>query len=98
MCLCSDAVCSGAQVLNWASSPPHFKTFTYKMLDIRNDPCFCVQVIFEQNTLSGKKLGVVVVGGGPCDYCVSPSSKNWVFGLFRLGLNEGQNSGHGIWA
>ena len=25
-------------------------------------------------------------GGGPCDYCVSPSPKNWVFGFFRLGL------------
>ena len=37
------------------------------------------------------------MGGGPCDYCVSPSSKNWVFGLFRLSLNEGQNLGHGIW-
>ena len=24
-------------------------------------------------------------GGGPCDYCVSPSPKNWVLGIFRLG-------------
>ena len=23
--------------------------------------------------------------GGPCDYCVSPSPKNWVLGIFRLG-------------
>ena len=28
-------------------------------------------------------------GGGPCDYCVSPSPKDWVFGFFRLGLNLG---------
>ena len=28
-------------------------------------------------------------GGGPCDYCVSPSPKNGVFGFFRLGLNLG---------
>ena len=25
-------------------------------------------------------------GGGPCDYCVSPVQKNWVFSFFRLGL------------
>ena len=25
-------------------------------------------------------------GGGPCDYCVSPSPKNWFFEFFRLGL------------
>ena len=23
--------------------------------------------------------------GGPCDYCVSPSPKNWVLGIFSLG-------------
>ena len=33
-----------------------------------------------------KLLGGVGVGGGPCDYCVRPSPKNWVFGFFRLGL------------
>ena len=27
--------------------------------------------------------------GGPCDYCVSPSPKNWIFGFFRLDLNLG---------
>ena len=31
--------------------------------------------------------GVGWGGGGPCDYCVSPSPKNWVFGFFRLGLD-----------
>ena len=25
-----------------------------------------------------------VGGGGPCDYCVSPSPKNWVLGIFSL--------------
>ena len=24
-----------------------------------------------------------------CDYCVSPSPNNWIFGFFRLGLNLG---------
>ena len=28
-------------------------------------------------------------GGGPCDYCVSPSPNNWLLGFFRLGLNLG---------
>ena len=32
-------------------------------------------------------------GGGPCDYCVSPSPKNWVFGFFRLGLDLGSGFG-----
>ena len=27
------------------------------------------------------------MGGSPCDYCVSPSPKNWVFGFLRLGLD-----------
>ena len=31
--------------------------------------------------------------GGPCDYCVSPSPKNWVFGFVRLGLDQGQDLG-----
>ena len=31
--------------------------------------------------------GVGWGGGGPCDYCVSPSPKNWVFGFLRLGLD-----------
>ena len=31
--------------------------------------------------------------GGPCDYCVSPSPKNWVFGFFRFGLNLGSGFG-----
>ena len=26
-------------------------------------------------------------GGGPCDYCVSPIPKNWVFGFSRFGLD-----------
>ena len=26
--------------------------------------------------------------GGLCDYCVSPSPKNWVFGFFRLGTGD----------
>ena len=40
--------------------------------------------LFYQSTPSCLK----VVGGvgGPCDYCVSPSPKNWVFRFFRLGL------------
>ena len=32
-------------------------------------------------------------GGGPCDYCVSPSPKNWVFGFFRLGPDLGSGFG-----
>ncbi len=32
-----------------------------------------------------------VSGGGPCDYCVSPSPKNWVLGFFRLGLDLWSN-------
>ena len=32
-------------------------------------------------------------GGGPCDYCVSPSPKNWAFGFFRLGLTLGSGFG-----
>ena len=32
-------------------------------------------------------------GGGQCDYCVSPSSKNWIFGLFILGLDLGSDLG-----
>ena len=31
--------------------------------------------------------------GGPCDYCVSPSPKNWVFGFFTLGLDIGSDLG-----
>ena len=27
--------------------------------------------------------------GGPCDYCVSPSPKNWVLGIFSLGQDLG---------
>ena len=34
-----------------------------------------------------------VYGGGPCDYRVSPSPKNWVFGFFRLGLTLGSGFG-----
>ena len=33
------------------------------------------------------------VVGGPCDYCVSPSPKNWVFGFIRLGLTLGSGFG-----
>ena len=33
------------------------------------------------------------VGGGPCDYCVSPSPKNWVIGFFRLSLTLGSGFG-----
>ena len=28
---------------------------------------------------------------GPCEYCFSPSLKNWVFGFFRLGLDLGSD-------
>ena len=50
--------------------------------------------LFYQSTSSCLKVvggGVGGVGGvgGPCDYCVSPSPKNWGFGFFRLGLNLG---------
>ena len=38
-------------------------------------------------------LGHFGGGGGPCDYCVSPSPKNWVFGFFRLGLDLGSDLG-----
>ena len=42
-----------------------------------------------------KSWGWVVGGGvgGPCDYCVSPSPKNWVFGFFGLGLTLGSGFG-----
>ena len=35
----------------------------------------------------GDKLDLIGgwLGGGPCDYCVSPSPKNWVLGIFSLG-------------
>ena len=36
-------------------------------------------------------------GGGPCDYCVSPSPNNWLLGFFRLGLNLGSGFGTGDW-
>ena len=32
-------------------------------------------------------------GGGPCDYCVSPSPRKWFFGFLRLGLDFGQDFG-----
>ena len=35
-----------------------------------------------------ERAGSYVVGD-PCDNCVSPSPKNWVLGLFTLGLNLG---------
>ena len=35
-------------------------------------------------------------GGGPCDYCVSPSPKNWVFGFFRLRVRIWGLLGQGI--
>ena len=34
-----------------------------------------------------------VYGGGPCDYCVSPSPKNWILGFFRLCLDLGPGLG-----
>ena len=34
------------------------------------------------------------VGGGPCDYCVSPSPKNWVLGIFNLGQDFGSGLGN----
>ena len=52
--------------------------------------------LFYQSTPSCLKVvggGVVGWGGGPCDYCVSPSPKNWVFGFFRLGLTLGSGFG-----
>ena len=48
---------------------------------------FLLLALFCWSTPSWLKVGGGVGGGGgPCDYCVSPSPKNWVFGFFRLGL------------
>ena len=35
-------------------------------------------------------------GGGPCDCCVSPSPKNWVFGILRLGPDLGLSVGSAL--
>ena len=40
-----------------------------------------------------KVIGGGVGVGGPCDYCVSPSPNNCIFGFFRLGLNLGSGFG-----
>ena len=61
--------------------------------------------LFYQSTPSCLKVGggmsSRVYGGGPCDYCVSPSPKNWVFGFFRLSLTLGSQDlgpvGTGDW-
>ena len=55
--------------------------------------------LFYQRTPSCLKVGggneqaAMWWGGGPCDYCVSPSPNNWVFGFFRLGLTLGSGFG-----
>ena len=49
--------------------------------------------LFYQSTPSCLKVVGGGGGGGPCDYCVSPSPKNWVFGFFRLGLTLGSGFG-----
>ena len=50
--------------------------------------------LFYQSTPSWLKV-VGGWGGGPCDYCVSPSPKNWVFGFFRHGLTLESGFGTG---
>ena len=46
--------------------------------------------LFYQSTPSCLKVGGGWGGGGgPCDYCVSPRPKNWVFWVLRLGRDLG---------
>ena len=52
--------------------------------------------LFYQSTPSCLKVGGGGVVGGPCDYCVSPSPKIWVFGFFRLGVRIWGLLGQGI--
>ena len=49
--------------------------------------------LFGQSIMLKSYWGVVGRGGDPCDYCVSPSPNNWVFGFFRLCLNLGSGFG-----
>ena len=51
--------------------------------------------VFGWSTPSCLKVidGGVVVVGGPCDYCVSPSPNKLDFWVFRLGLNLGSGFG-----
>ena len=59
--------------LGWVGQWDHSKTFLPLEL-------FCL------STPSWLKVGGGVVGGGPCDYCVSPIPNNWILGIFDRGL------------
>ena len=57
------------------------KSFRYLLLDHLGQPHVLLLTFHLVNFLGW------VGRGDPCDYCVSPSPKNWVFGFFRLGLD-----------
>ncbi len=63
-------------LFGWMGQGDHSKTFLILALYCWSTPS-CLKVI--DGWVGGW-------GGGPCDYCVSPSPNNWVFGFFRLGL------------
>ena len=60
-----------------------------------SEPLLLLALFYQSTPSCLKVIGWVGWGGGggPCDYCVSPSPKNWVFGFFRLGLTLGSGFG-----
>ena len=50
-----------------------------------SDPLLLLALFYQSTPSCLKVGGGWWVAGGPCDYCVSPSPKNWVLGIFRLG-------------
>ena len=59
---------------------------------VHSEPLLFSALYYQSSPSCLKVRGGGVVGG-PCDYCVSPSPKNWVFGFFRLGLSLGSGFG-----
>ena len=58
-----------------------------------SEPLLLLALFYQSTPSCLKVVGGGGVVGGPCDYCVSPSPKNWVFGFFRLGLTLGSGFG-----
>ena len=54
-----------------------------------------LRLFYYQHFIAGPLLHgvVVVVVGGPCDYCVNPSPNNWALGIFRLSQTFGTGLG-----